>query len=374
MWRLLLGTMGVKSLVQGLNAAATAGFEPKTVWSEVRRRNRFATAPFQKIEIKLGLKLCRLTKVQKRKLCPRVLWFKKSSFLFFSNCVFTVFCSKFANSGMFHFGKAFFLILTFEEKSAFFACRPTSERLLQFASCRDSSIRSAVPKGRSKYAAFRARAMPKSTLWNNPKDGVFDGHKASVSQGRLSTRTLWSNKCKLWHHLFWRPHCTLNREVRWVRRDTRLTIRVTVWGRGLCGTKSQRVQRRIRCRTQPGLSPVPERTDKLNIFIDPIVSARKKVEKRDRHEEREREREKEISLSLFMSISLLRLFSRAHYLVNKYILKMRVSSKELFSTLKNWQAELEACTTHVFLLDHRTSCTVFRAIVVFPWPVCLRLT
>ena len=27
MWRLLLGTMGVKSLVQGLNAAATAGFE-----------------------------------------------------------------------------------------------------------------------------------------------------------------------------------------------------------------------------------------------------------------------------------------------------------------------------------------------------------
>ena len=36
-----------------------------------------------------------------------------------------------------------------------------------------------------------------------------------------------------------------------------------------------------------------------------------------------------------MSISLLRLFSRAHYWVNKYILKMRVSSKELFSTLKN---------------------------------------
>ena len=40
MWRLLLGTMGVKSLVQGLNAAATAGFKPRTVWSEVRRRNR----------------------------------------------------------------------------------------------------------------------------------------------------------------------------------------------------------------------------------------------------------------------------------------------------------------------------------------------
>ena len=37
--------MGVKSLVQGLNAAATAGFEPRTVRSEVRRRNRLATAP-----------------------------------------------------------------------------------------------------------------------------------------------------------------------------------------------------------------------------------------------------------------------------------------------------------------------------------------
>ena len=45
MWRLLLGTMGVKSLVKGLNAAATAGFEPRTVWSKVRRRNRLATAP-----------------------------------------------------------------------------------------------------------------------------------------------------------------------------------------------------------------------------------------------------------------------------------------------------------------------------------------
>ena len=40
MWRLLLGTMGVKSLIQGLNAAVTAGFEPRTVWSEVRRRNQ----------------------------------------------------------------------------------------------------------------------------------------------------------------------------------------------------------------------------------------------------------------------------------------------------------------------------------------------
>ena len=45
MWRLLLGTMGVKSLVQGLNAAATAGFQPRTVWSKVRRCNRLATAP-----------------------------------------------------------------------------------------------------------------------------------------------------------------------------------------------------------------------------------------------------------------------------------------------------------------------------------------
>ena len=45
MWRLLLRTVGVKSLVQGLNAAATAGFEPRTVSSEVRRRNRLATAP-----------------------------------------------------------------------------------------------------------------------------------------------------------------------------------------------------------------------------------------------------------------------------------------------------------------------------------------
>ena len=45
MWRLLLGTMGVKSLVQGLTAAATAGFELRTVWSEVRRRNRLATTP-----------------------------------------------------------------------------------------------------------------------------------------------------------------------------------------------------------------------------------------------------------------------------------------------------------------------------------------
>ena len=29
------------------------------------------------------------------------------------------------------------------------------------------------------------------------------------------------------------------------------------------------------------------------------------------------------------------------------------------------RADWQACTTHTFLLDHRTSCTVFRAIVVF---------
>ena len=34
MWRLLLGTMGVKSHVQGLNAPAMSGFEPRTVWSK----------------------------------------------------------------------------------------------------------------------------------------------------------------------------------------------------------------------------------------------------------------------------------------------------------------------------------------------------
>ena len=54
MWRLLLGTMGVKSLVQGLNAAATAGFEPRTVWSEVRRRNRLATAVSRSIFLKFS--------------------------------------------------------------------------------------------------------------------------------------------------------------------------------------------------------------------------------------------------------------------------------------------------------------------------------
>ena len=45
-------------------------------------------------------------------------------------------------------------------------------------------------------------------------------------------------------------------EVGWVRRDKRLAIRVKVWGRGSCGPKSQRL-RPLRCRTQPGLNPVP---------------------------------------------------------------------------------------------------------------------
>ena len=47
-----------------------------------------------------------------------------------------------------------------------------------------------------------------------------------------------------------------------VRCDTRLTICVTVWSRGSSGAKSQRL-RRLRCRTQPELCPLPERTGKL---------------------------------------------------------------------------------------------------------------
>ena len=52
------------------------------------------------------------------------------------------------------------------------------------------------------------------------------------------------------------------REVGWVRLDTLLTIRVKVWGQGSCGAEPQRL-RWLRCRTQPGLSPVSERTSKL---------------------------------------------------------------------------------------------------------------
>ena len=94
------------------------------------------------------------------------------------------------------------------------------------------------------------------------------------------------------------------------------------------------------------------------------MSARKKAEKRDRNEERERERKKEtfrrqrhdqsaiISrlmmaltpkrslssfLSLFISVSLLSLFSRAHYWVNKYILTMRswLSYQEREKTIRH---------------------------------------
>ena len=72
-----------------------------------------------------------------------------------------------------------------------------------------------------------------------------------------------------------------SREVRRVWRDTRLTIRVKVWGRGSFGSKSQPLRRLPGCRTQRGLSLVPGRTGK-------------------------------------------------------------------------------ACTTHAFLLDHSTRCTVFR--------------
>ena len=42
----------------------------------------------------------------------------------------------------------------------------------------------------------------------------------------------------------------------YVRGDTQLTICVKVWDRGLCGAKSQWL-RRLRCRTQPGLSRCP---------------------------------------------------------------------------------------------------------------------
>ena len=39
-----------------------------------------------------------------------------------------------------------------------------------------------------------------------------------------------------------------------------------------------------------------------NIFIDPIVSARKKAEKRDRHEERERKKERDVLASTPSSV------------------------------------------------------------------------
>ena len=36
------------------------------------------------------------------------------------------------------------------------------------------------------------------------------------------------------------------------------------------------------------------------------------------------------------------------------------------------RADWQACTTRAFLLDHRTSCTVFRAIVVFAMTIMAR--
>ena len=36
------------------------------------------------------------------------------------------------------------------------------------------------------------------------------------------------------------------------------------------------------------------------------------------------------------------------------------------------RADWQACTTHAFLLDHRTSCTVFRAMVVFALTIMAR--
>ena len=40
-----------------------------------------------------------------------------------------------------------------------------------------------------------------------------------------------------------------------------------------------------------------------NIFIDPIVSVRKKAEKRGRHEERERKKERDVSASTPSSVT-----------------------------------------------------------------------
>ena len=53
-----------------------------------------------------------------------------------------------------------------------------------------------------------------------------------------------------------------------------------------------------------------------NIFIDPIVSARKKAEKRDRHEEREKERKRRFGVNAIISVSSKELFSslKIHFL------------------------------------------------------------
>ena len=124
-----------------------------------------------------------------------------------------------------------------------------------------------------------------------------------------------------------------------------------------------------------------------NIFIDPIVSARKKAEKRDRHEEREKERKRRFGvnaiisapssvtddgvdaetslsffLSLFISISLLRLFSRAHYWVNKYILAfIKANSWQQWGSGHTYSIKLYNSTSKAFVayFHHSHTCTVF---------------
>ena len=73
--------------------------------------------------------------------------------------------------------------------------------------------------------------------------------------------------------------------------------------------------------------------------------------------------ETSLSLSLFMSISLLRLYTffSCSLLVNIFSLKMRVSSKELFSTLKKVQRKswsnvppkLLACIRFLYKVVHK---------------------
>ena len=93
MWRLLLGTMEVKSLVQGFYAAATAGFEPRTVWSEVRRRNRLATAYDQLLPTSKSLKImeiaCKHHCTHTHRLAPRHVSVPRSRIL--SDCFFFFF-------------------------------------------------------------------------------------------------------------------------------------------------------------------------------------------------------------------------------------------------------------------------------------------
>ena len=76
-----------------------------------------------------------------------------------------------------------------------------------------------------------------------------------------------------------------------------------------------------------------------NIFIDPIVSARKKAEKRDRHEERERKKERDISAStpswLMMALTPKRLFlsfslSSCLSLFSAFFLALTIGSINIF--------------------------------------------